>query len=153
MSIQWQRPRDACAASGPSATAGASVLLVDDDPGVLLTLGRYLEDCGYRVATADSAMVALQMLDRAAYDLMVIDCVMPEGTLRGTALGRMIRRRQPSARIIFISAQANIAEVDGELPGPFIRKPFAFATLDAAISDLFLLQPPAADDQGAIVRG
>jgi FixJ family two-component response regulator len=62
----------------------------------------------------------------------VIDCVMPPGTLRGAALGRMVRSRGTKLPMIFITAHPDITAAEGELPGPVLRKPIELSALYTA---------------------
>ena len=56
----------------------ARLLVVDDNKVNRLLLTRSLELQGHRVATAENGRVALEMLRREAFDLMLLDMEMPE---------------------------------------------------------------------------
>jgi class 3 adenylate cyclase len=56
----------------------AHLLVVDDNKVNRLLLTRSLELQGHRVATAENGRVALEMLRREAFDLMLLDMEMPE---------------------------------------------------------------------------
>ena len=60
----------------PPAEA-AHVLVVDDDDRLRALLGRYLRDNGYHVSSASSAADAQAKLDGMAFDLIVLDVMMP----------------------------------------------------------------------------
>ncbi len=57
---------------------GARLLLVDDNKVNRLLLARNLELQGHDVAAAENGRVALEMLRRDAYDLLLLDIEMPE---------------------------------------------------------------------------
>src|SRR5438132_7425502 len=57
---------------------GARLLVVDDNKVNRLLLGRNLELQGHRVATAENGRVALEMLRREVFDLLLLDIEMPE---------------------------------------------------------------------------
>ncbi len=57
-----------------------SILLVDDEEKILKTLGRALRDDGHEVITASNAKDATRLLADRAFDLMVIDFLMPDRT-------------------------------------------------------------------------
>jgi adenylate cyclase len=59
-------------------TDAARLLVVDDNKVNRLLLTRSLELQGHRVATAENGRVALEMLRRDSYDLMLLDMEMPE---------------------------------------------------------------------------
>jgi two-component system phosphate regulon response regulator OmpR len=65
------------------------LLLVDDDRRILELLSRYLSDHGYRVTTANSASEARSRLSGIAFDLLVLDVMMPGES--GLDLARSIR--------------------------------------------------------------
>ena len=56
----------------------ARLLVADDNKVNRLLLGRSLELQGHSVATADNGRVALEMLHREPFDLMLLDMEMPE---------------------------------------------------------------------------
>jgi CheY-like chemotaxis protein len=126
------------ASSEPAAAEVAgnavAVLLVDDVERFSYAASRYLQSMGYRVTTAASGMLALDALDRAEFDILVTECVMPSGTLRGAALGRIFRYRRAHSPIIFITSDAQITAAEGGLPGPILVKPIKPPELHAAIS-------------------
>jgi adenylate cyclase len=57
---------------------GARLLVVDDNKVNRLLLARNLDLMGHRVASAENGRVALEMLHREAFDLMLLDMEMPE---------------------------------------------------------------------------
>ena len=64
--------------NGMSAQRAARLLVVDDNKVNRLLLTRSLELQGHRVASAENGRVALEMLRREAFDLMLLDMEMPE---------------------------------------------------------------------------
>ena len=59
---------------------GARVLVVDDNRVNRLLLARCVELLGHRVAAAENGRVALEMLRRERFDLLLLDMEMPELT-------------------------------------------------------------------------
>ncbi|MFO7709294.1 MAG: response regulator [Desulfobacterales bacterium] len=53
-----------------------NVLLVDDDPFILEGIGEDLENHGYRVTRANSGDMAIKILQRSSFDLIITDLVM-----------------------------------------------------------------------------
>src|SRR3954447_27049243 len=60
------------------AETGARLLVTDDNKVNRLLLSRSLELQGHRVATAENGRVALELLRREAFDLLLLDMEMPE---------------------------------------------------------------------------
>jgi len=56
---------------------GHRVLVVDDDPDILDYLTSFLEDQGFEVRTAASAVTALSALEGGRPDVVLIDVLMP----------------------------------------------------------------------------
>jgi PAS domain S-box-containing protein len=88
-----------------------NILLVDDQPGKLMTYEVMLRELGENLLVASSANEALQTLLRHDVAVILIDVCMPE--LDGFALASMIREhpRFQKTAIIFISA-IQVAESD-----------------------------------------
>ncbi|MBN8507993.1 MAG: response regulator [Burkholderiales bacterium] len=59
---------------------GARLLVADDNKVNRLLLGRSLEVLGHRVAMAENGRIALEMLRREPFDLLLLDMEMPEMT-------------------------------------------------------------------------
>jgi signal transduction histidine kinase len=81
-----------------------NILLVDDQPGKLLTYQAILEGLGERLITASSASEALGCLLRQEIAVVLVDVCMPD--LDGYQLASMIRQhpRYQQTSIIFVSA-------------------------------------------------
>ena len=60
------------------AERGARLLVADDNKVNRLLLKRSLELQGHRVASAENGAIALDMLAREAFDLLLLDMEMPE---------------------------------------------------------------------------
>jgi CheY-like chemotaxis protein len=97
-------------------------------------LAEMLGDLNYRVVTAGSGEEALELHAklRAEISLVLTDLVMPGGG--GLALLRMLRARDPGARVILMAGYEN-GELDAELPGvaAWVRKPATPQALGAVI--------------------
>ena len=64
----------------------ASVLLVNDDPDVLLTLGMVLENAGYTVTPATDAAHALRLAAETDFHIAVIDYRLRGSNMNGLQL-------------------------------------------------------------------
>ena len=101
------------------------ILVVDDDTRLRQLLHKYLADNGFRVSSAGDAEEARQRLDGLAFDLIVLDRMMPgEG---GIDLARALRARENGVPILMLTAMGETedriagleAGVDDYLPKPF----------------------------------
>lgn len=77
-----------------------SILLVDDNALMLLTLTRILEQHGYSVLGASDAASALQLVKAKPVDLVITDYNLPGG---GSKLGLDLKRLLPQLPIVVLS--------------------------------------------------
>jgi CheY-like chemotaxis protein len=117
----------------------ARVLVIDDDPAILVTVDLVLKRAGHGVVTAINAYDGLEQLERGAFDLVIVDLFMPE--MDGLEAISQIGLRHPNLPIIVLSGHA-FEETAAERPdflarerGSHIslRKPFRPAELLDAI--------------------
>src|SRR6266540_3724092 len=85
----------------PRAVRPARILLVDDEQRVLRFVSRGLRAEGYVVESADNGADGLRMALTAAYDLIILDLLMPG--LDGSALLSRIVSRLPSQQVMVVS--------------------------------------------------
>src|SRR5260370_38777975 len=108
----------------PLADDAPHLLVVDDDLRIRDLLSRYLVEHGYRVTTASSAAEARCKLDGMAFDLLVLDVMMPGES--GLDLARSIRTGS-TVPILMLSARA---ETEDRIAGletgvdDYVSKPF-----------------------------
>ncbi|MGE5156041.1 MAG: response regulator transcription factor, partial [Betaproteobacteria bacterium] len=89
---------------GPGAAFGAQsprILIVDDDPNLLVLLAEQLRADGYETMTARDGTEALRRLQASWPDLLIIDMMMPR--MDGLSLAREIKSRA-DLPIIVLSA-------------------------------------------------
>jgi len=109
-----------------------TVLVVEDDASVRLTVHDTLSTLGYRVVTAVNGDDALDMLRRGVtVDMLFTDVIMP-GHVRSPDLARHARELLPQVQILFTSGYAEDAIVhDGRLDSgvALLSKPYRQETL------------------------
>lgn len=86
--------------------ADYSILIVDDEPVVRESLGKWFAEEGYRVQCAEDGRHALDVLGRETFDLIFLDIKMPG--MSGLELQRKIRSIHPGAIIVIITAFASV---------------------------------------------
>ncbi|MDJ0636676.1 MAG: response regulator transcription factor [Xenococcaceae cyanobacterium MO_188.B29] len=81
------------------------LLLIDDDPNLILLVKDYLEFRGYQVMTAENGREALDILEQNIPDMIICDVMMPE--MDGYSLVNHIREEPRTNRIpvLFLSAK------------------------------------------------
>jgi DNA-binding NtrC family response regulator len=86
--------------------ASAHLLVVDDEPSILTTLQKALSLEGYAVDVAGGVKVAEDKLKKRAYDLCLLDVMLPDGD--GVALLQRMRAAKSDVPVIMMSGHANI---------------------------------------------
>ena len=88
-----------------SSTDNKRLLLIDDDPNLILLVKDYLEFRGYEVMTAENGREALEMLDKDTPDMIICDVMMPE--MDGYSLVEHVRKdsRMSWIPVLFLSAK------------------------------------------------
>jgi two-component system OmpR family response regulator len=114
-------------------SAGKTILVVDDDAHIREVVRFALEKAGYRTLQAGDGRSAIEVFEKDAPDLVVLDILMPE--MDGTDVCRNLRSRS-RVPIVFLSSKDD--EVDRivglELGGDdYITKPFSPRELVARV--------------------
>lgn len=100
-------------------SARKTILVVDDDPGVLDYASNVLEDCGYAVLAAADGTAALVLLrDHSPIDLLFTAVVMPG--LDGVEVARRACQAIPGLKVLFTSGYA----ADAIPVGRLLKKPY-----------------------------
>jgi CheY-like chemotaxis protein len=155
--------------SSTTSTATASsnkrrILVVDDEPDILLTLDAVLSEQGHYVKTFDNPTEALSHLTRSSssnnnnngvvtpyYDLIITDHRMPGSGITGLELAKQVKEYYTAKRIktkvFLMTASINawslpeefIAALKPELVDEIIQKPVSNDKLIALIERSFFL--------------
>lgn len=84
----------------------STLLLVDDEPGILSALRRLFRPHGYRILTAGGGAEGLQILEAEAVDLVISDMRMPE--MDGAKFLEAVRARWPGVMRLLLTGYADI---------------------------------------------
>lgn len=122
----------------------AHVLVVDDEPDVLNSIGAILEDAGYDVTLTSSGQEALDVVTSQRFDLVILDIIMPE--MDGLEVCRRIRADPLVSKlpIIFLTAKSRPYDiVEGLDVGgdDYLTKPFEIVELPARVRALLRRVP------------
>ena len=101
------------------------ILLVEDDPAIVRSLIQLLSQHGFSVEAAGTQRAALDHLAAAAFDLLLLDLALPDGS--GFAVCAAARRQAPDMPVIFLTASDDEMSVVAGLDmgaEDYIAKPF-----------------------------
>lgn len=122
------------------APAALRVLLVDDDPMVLLSLTNMVELDGHHVDSASSGPAGVEAVERAlaqgrGYDAVITDLGMPH--MDGREVARLVKQASPGTRVILLTGWGSGAGTGdgagGQVDG-ILAKPPRLAQLREALS-------------------
>lgn len=110
----------------------ATLLVVDDEPGIVEMLDEYFSGQGFRVLTASDGPTALKRAEQNP-DLIVLDVGMP--LMDGYAVCRRLREHL-TCPIVFLTARVeDVDALEGFEAGAddYVLKPFSLAVLGARV--------------------
>jgi DNA-binding NtrC family response regulator len=108
------------------ATNRPSILIVDDEKNIRLTLSHTLEDMGFATATAVNGEDALKQVLAHDFSLVLLDLRMPG--IDGMAVLREIAQQRPHTRVVMVTAHGTIENAVEALKlgaVDYIQKPFS----------------------------
>ena len=125
--------------AGASHRGSETILVAEDEPGILALTARMLERQGYRVLRASTPGEAIRIAQehRGEIDLLMTDVVMPE--MNGRDLARQLLTLYPNMKRVFMSGYtADVIAHRGVLDSGvhFIQKPFAQEALTRKVREV-----------------
>lgn len=102
-----------------------NILIIEDEKSIQNILKAFLEDAGYAVALADDGMDGIAFFHKAAYDLVLLDVMMPR--LDGYSVCEMIRNESTTPIILLTALDDEDSQLKGFdlLADDYITKPFS----------------------------
>jgi signal transduction histidine kinase/ActR/RegA family two-component response regulator len=101
---------------------GATILLVDDDSAVREVTASMLRELGYVILEVGSGGAALDLLDGADVDLVVLDFAMPG--MNGMEVAQQVHSKFPTLPVLFITGFADKVALGKVGDAGIIKKPF-----------------------------
>jgi two-component system, OmpR family, alkaline phosphatase synthesis response regulator PhoP len=118
------------------------ILLVEDEPGLVMTLGDRLRGEGYHVESASEGQTGLELASSGGFDLIVLDIMLPRRN--GLDVCRDLRQQGISTPILMLTARGQTMDkVLGLKLGAddYLTKPFEMMELLARVEALFRRSP------------
>jgi DNA-binding response OmpR family regulator len=124
------------------------ILVVEDEPGICLSLSDELESAGYQVFTAENGEKALAVAGCEKPDLIILDLMLP--VLDGYEVCKKLRMRGDRTPIIMLTVKDK--EIDKVLglelgADDYMTKPFSLRELVARIKAVFRRTEDASSDR------
>ncbi|THB78857.1 MAG: response regulator, partial [Desulfobacteraceae bacterium] len=117
-----------------------SILLVDDEPGVIDVCSEMLTTLGYQVMAVNSGPKALQAIrsEVQCFDLIILDLVMPG--MDGRQTFERIKQLRPSAKVLICSGYNKREEIEAMVANgcdDYLLKPFDMVVLSEKLQSVF----------------
>jgi DNA-binding NtrC family response regulator len=116
------------------------ILIIDDEPHILLMLKKMLERAGYEIDIAPNGLEGLELFKKYPTDLVITDIIMPEK--EGLETIREMKKLQSGLKIIAMSGGGKIS-ADNYLQtaslfgaSRIIEKPFTQQQMVEAVNNL-----------------
>jgi two-component system, OmpR family, phosphate regulon response regulator OmpR len=138
--------------AAPVPDDAAHLLVVDDDSRIRDLLSRFLQREGYRVTTAKDAGDARAKLDGLAFDLLILDVMMPGES--GFDLAKFVRETS-QVPILMLTARAETEHrINGLEIGAddYVAKPYDPRELSLRVASILKRAQPAAAPPAESVR-
>lgn len=85
----------------------ATILLAEDEPGILYTFKAILEEAGFQVFPAESFEAARKSIQRNQYDAIITDFSLEKEDL-GLELAREAKKRNPAPAVLMYSSYPTV---------------------------------------------
>lgn len=135
----------------------ARILIVDDEPNIVTMISRYAEREGWDVTTAFDGRQAIEACQTAAFDVIVMDVMMPDTD--GFTACKKIREFSETPIIMLSARGTEYDKLFGFEVGvdDYVTKPFSpmelMARIKVALKRRQPAQPEPAKDSGMITVG
>lgn len=115
------------------------LLIVEDEASLAQALQEGLDSHGFRSVTAHSVEEAWEALWHSAFDVILLDVMLPEGDEAGFSFAQGMRELQFRQPILFLTARERLPDrLRGlEVGDDYLAKPFALPELAARLKALY----------------
>ncbi|WP_404475009.1 response regulator [Vreelandella venusta] len=123
----------------------AKVLVVDDEPNIVLSLEFLMEQAGFEVITAEDGEQALEQVNNTSPDLLLLDISLPG--MSGFDVLERLRGQEATAQLPIIMLTAHGRDVEREKgmalgADDYITKPFSTQSLVEKVKALLTEEQP-----------
>lgn len=114
------------------------ILVIDDEPIIMVSCERTLTPEGYEVKSVSSGREGIKLLEKEPFALILLDIKMPD--MDGIEVLKRIKEMSPETKVIMITGYSTVETAVKSLKiGAFnyIEKPFTPETLLTAVKEVF----------------
>ena len=115
-----------------------TILIIEDNPGIRMSIMDELEACGYRVLTSGNGIDGLNMVKEQNPDLIILDIMLPG--IDGYEVCKRLRMEGNNTPVIMLTVKNK--EIDKVLglelgADDYVTKPFSVRELSARVKTIF----------------
>ncbi|RZS95655.1 response regulator transcription factor [Cecembia calidifontis] len=113
------------------------ILIVDDEPNILLSLEFLFKKEGYKVFIARDGEEALGIIDESEPELVILDIMMPK--VDGYEVCRHLKKNHQTTKVIFLTAKSKQQDIQKGLEAGadlYLTKPFSTKDLVSKVKTL-----------------
>lgn len=117
------------------------ILVVDDEPNIVMTLEYALKKKNYAVVIARDGHEAIKLLESEQPDLILLDVMMPELDGYETLLQIKANEAHKNVKVVFLTAKNKTSDIEKGLKmgaDGYITKPFSIKKVTTEIEKLLL---------------
>lgn len=115
----------------------SKILIVDDEPNILLSLEFLFKKEGYKVFIARDGEEALGIIEESEPELVILDIMMPK--VDGYEVCKHLKKNHKDTKVIFLTAKSKQQDVQRGLEAGadlYLTKPFSTKDLVAKVKTL-----------------
>ena len=115
----------------------SNILIVDDEPNILLSLEFIFKKEGYKVFIARDGEEAMTLIQESVPELVILDIMMPK--VDGYEVCKYLKQRHKGVKVIFLTAKSKTQEIQKGLDlgaDLYLTKPFSTKELVSKVKSL-----------------
>lgn len=115
----------------------SKILIVDDEPNILLSLEFIFKKEGYKVFIARNGEEALGIIEESEPELVILDIMMPK--VDGYEVCKHLKKKHQDTKVIFLTAKSKQQDVQRGLEAGadlYLTKPFSTKDLVSKVKTL-----------------
>ena len=128
-----------------------SILVVDDDPDIRMTLADLFGELGHEVFAVGTGTEAVDQVTQHHFDAVLLDVGLPD--IDGLTVLRTLTDLKPRLPVVILTAYTSLGKRGGilDIPGAYasLAKPYKIQELTAAVGRALCYSGPASGKKGA----